>query len=281
MIKVNLHGKLGEDIGSEWELEVNSVAEALKAIEANTKKLRKWIINYKDVYAYQIFVNKSSLFQEVKPINKVSDITNSEFYLDIKDKIDTIDLVPVIQGSGAVMQIIVGVIAIVAAILLVVLSAGALILPAVALGVAGLGLVAAGVSSLISKPPDLNLGSLDSSGGGGGGGGAGGSDPGFQGQTPDPIGQGAAPGTNSRGAVPYLFNGPINTVGENGPVPVGYGELMIGSNNVFAGYDISYRAFITNFSSTDLSSTVDGSSSYLFNSDGFLIGQTPSYNEPM
>lgn len=274
MIKVNLHGKLGEEIGSEWELDVSTVAEALRAIEANTKKLRKWIINYKDVYAYHIFVNKSSLFQEIKPLNNTTDVINSEFFLNIKEKIQVIDLVPVIQGSGSIMQIIVGVVAIIAAVLLMVLSAGALMLPALALGVAGLGLVAGGVSTLLSKPPDLNLGTPDSGGGGT-------TDPGFQGETPDPIGQGNAPGTNSRGAVPYLFNGPVNTVGEGGPVPVGYGELMIGSNNVFASYDIAYRAFITNFSSTELTSDVQGNSSYLFNSDGYLINQTPSINEPM
>ena len=50
MIKVNLHGKLGEDLGESWELDVSSVAEALRAIDANTRKLRQWLINYKDEY---------------------------------------------------------------------------------------------------------------------------------------------------------------------------------------------------------------------------------------
>jgi hypothetical protein len=274
MIRVNLHGKLGEDIGSEWDLEVDSVAEALRAIEANTKKLRKWIVNYKDICTYQILVNKSSLFDENKVFNKTSDVLNSEFYLNIKDKIQVIDLIPVIEGSGAILQIIVGVIAVIAAVMLAVLSMGALLLPAVALGVAGLGLIAGGTSTLLSKPPSLDLGSPPSAGGGG-------QDDPFVGITPDPIGQGSAPGTNSRGTVPYLFNGPNNTVGEGGPVPVGYGELIIGSNNVFASYDINYRAFITNYSATDGTVNVEGNSSYLFNSDGFLMNQTPSFNEPM
>jgi predicted phage tail protein len=273
MIKVNLHGKLGEDIGSEWELEVNSVAEALRAIEANTRKLRKWIINNKEEYAYQILANKSCLFNEKKCFNNLEDIAHSEFYLNIKDKIKEIDIVPVIQGSGAIVQIIVGIIAIIAAVLLAVLSMGTLLLPAIALGVAGLGLAAAGASTLISKPPDLDLGSLDSSGGSG--------DEPFQGITPDPIGQGNAPGTNTRGSVPYLFNGPVNTVGEGGPVPVGYGELLVGSNNVFANYDINYRAFISQYSTTDGTINIEGSSAYIFNSDGFLISQTPSFLEPL
>lgn len=280
MIKVNLHGKLGEDIGSEWELEVNSVAEALRAIEANTKKLRKWIINHQEEYAYQILANKSCLFGESKTFDNLKDVAQSEFYLNIKDKIQEIDIVPVIQGSGAIMQIIVGVLAIIAAILLAVLSMGTLLLPAVALGVAGIGLVAAGTSSLLSKPPDLGLGSLDSSGGG-----SGGSPP--PEIIPDPIGVGSvggggsAPGTNTRGSVPYLFNGPANTVGEGGPVPVGYGELVVGSNNVFASFDINYRAFIATYGTTDGTVKIEGTSAYLFNSDGFLISQTPAFLEPL
>ena len=33
---VNLHGKLAEKFGSRWELEINSISEALRAINANT-----------------------------------------------------------------------------------------------------------------------------------------------------------------------------------------------------------------------------------------------------
>ena len=66
MIRVNLHGKLGNDIGESWDLEISSIAEAFRAIEANSKKLRKWIINNKEEYAYQILANKSCLFNEKK-----------------------------------------------------------------------------------------------------------------------------------------------------------------------------------------------------------------------
>jgi predicted phage tail protein len=151
---------------------------------------------------------------------------------------------------------------------------GTLLLPALALGMAGLGLIAGGVSLFLSKPPNFDMTIPDSSGGTDG--------DGFQGLTPDPIGQGSAPGAaNTRGSVPYLFNGPVNTVGEGGPVPVGYGQLVIGSNNVFASYDLSYRAFIANYKSSDGSVNVEGTSSYLFNSNGWLINQSPSFAEPM
>ena len=60
MVKITLHGKLGEEIGKEWNLEISSINEAFRAIEANTRKLRKWIINNKN-YQYYILLNKKIL----------------------------------------------------------------------------------------------------------------------------------------------------------------------------------------------------------------------------
>ena len=34
----------------------------------------------------------------------------------------------------------------------------------------------------------------------------------------------------------YLFSGPQNVVGEGGPVPVGYGRLLVGSQTISAAY---------------------------------------------
>lgn len=64
---------------------------------------------------------------------------------------------------------------------------------------AGLGLIAAGVASLLSTPPPSEDFKDISTGG---------------------------------GVRSYLFNGPQNTVGEGGPVPLGYGRLIIGSQLV-------------------------------------------------
>lgn len=73
-----------------------------------------------------------------------------------------------------------------------------------ALIVVGIGLIAAGVISLLSKPPKF--------------------------EDFHEISQG--------GKTSYLFDGPQNTVGEGGPVPIGYGRLMIGSQVISASYDI-------------------------------------------
>ena len=36
----------------------------------------------------------------------------------------------------------------------------------------------------------------------------------------------------------YLFNGPVNTINEGGPVPLGYGRLIIGSQVIMASHGI-------------------------------------------
>ena len=77
------------------------------------------------------------------------------------------------------------------------------------------------------------------------------------------------------GPTSYLFNGPVNTVGEGGPVPIGYGKLLIGGNNVFANYDIIYRAYNQTVSSITNQSINEGNDQYIFNSKCYLTSQTP------
>jgi len=253
MIRVNLHGKLGEDLGESWELDVSTVSEALRAIDINTKQLRKWLIDYKDEYEYEILVNNNNLFTENPNFKTIQDIKNSELFLDIKEKIQTIDIVPSIIGSGAFLKIAVGAVAVIGAIAAVAFTGGLaspFVLPALAVAVAGLGLIAAGTSELLSKPPP--------------------SVP-FTAQQTNPIeGQGEAGGATS-----YLFNGPVNTVGEGGPVPVGYGQLIVGGNNVFSSYDIIYRAYVSDFTTDTLQAYSQGDSQYIFNSRCYLIDQNP------
>jgi predicted phage tail protein len=253
MIRVNLHGKLGEDLGESWDLDVSSVAEALRAIDANTRRLRQWLINYKDQYEYEILVDNQELFTEKPEYKNIEEIKNSEFCLNLKDKIKTIDIVPSIIGSGAVAKIFVGAAVIIGAVALAVFTP--FILPAIALGFAGLGLIAAGTSELLSKPPP--------------------SVP-FTAQQVNPIdGEGESGGPTS-----YLFNGPVNTVGEGGPVPVGYGQLIIGGNNVFSNYEIIYRAYKSDFSDTTLQIDYQGDTQYLFNSKCYLINQQSLQSSP-
>lgn len=73
-----------------------------------------------------------------------------------------------------------------------------------ALIIGGIGLIAAGIINLLSSPPQFE----DFRGG---------------------------------GKQSYLFNGPTNVTNEGGPVPVGYGRLLVGSQVISASYEISDR----------------------------------------
>jgi predicted phage tail protein len=256
MIQVNIHGKLGEEIGSDWNLEINSVAEAFRAIEANTRKLRKWIIENSNEYEYEILINKENLFSEQPTFSTLEEIHKSELFMNLDNKIQTIDIIPRIQGSGDVWKIITGGAAVVSAIVVGVFYPPLLPL-AVGIGIAGLGLIAAGTAGLLSKPPP-NVP--------------------FTAQQTNPMdGDG---GGEAGGPISYLFNGPVNTVGEGGAVPIGYGELMVGGNNVFANYNVIYRTYKTQVSTTTQQENLQGDNQYLFDSRCFLIRQTPILDQP-
>ena len=254
MMQVNIHGKLGEEIGSEWELEINTVAEAFRAIEANTKKLRKWIIENANEYEYEILVNKKNLFSEKPNYSSTEELQQSEFFMELDNKIQTIDIVPRIQGSGDVVKVVVGVVTVVSSIVVGVLFPPLLPL-AIAVGIAGLALIAAGTAGLLSKPPP-NVP--------------------FTAQQTNPMDGGDEAG----GPVSYLFNGPVNTVGEGGPVPIGYGELVVGGNNVFANYNIVYRTYKSQVSKITQQENQQGDNQYLFDSRCFLITQSSILTQP-
>ena len=255
MIKVNLHGKLGQDIGESWDLEVSSVAEALNAIEVNTKKLRKYLINNLD-YGYEILINSTPLFSEIPDIKSIEEMKNTELFMILDEKIQTIDIVPCLIGAdifqdainffkSPVGQITLGAVGLVAGIGIGVAFPSFMPL-AVSIGVASIGLISAGTSALLSKPPP-NIP--------------------FTAKQADPIG-GTAGGANS-----YLFSGPSNTVGEGGPVPVGYGTLLVGGNNVYGNYNILYRAYVGKYDSVTEQSILEGDNQYIFNSRCYLISQ--------
>jgi len=255
MIKINLHGKLGAELGQEWNLDVKSVAEALRAIEANTKKLRKWLITYLNEYEYEILINSYKLIIDDKKFESIEDVRNSELFLELNNKIHTIDIIPKITGSGAWGMVAGGTLGLAGAVLLGVFVPPALPF-AIALGVASVGLIAAGTSQLLSKPPP--------------------SVP-FTAQQVNPMqGEGGVAG----GPTSYLFNGPVNTMGEGGPVPIGYGQLTIGGNNVFSSYDIFYRTFLSDYNDATLQIDYQGLQQYLFNSKGYLVTQTPLQSSP-
>lgn len=214
LVKINLFGELGTFVGStNWELDISSVSEAINAINVITEnKFKEFFIKKNKLQAkYRVLINGRDFDCPEQEINEKNwQLINSSELVMKKNNLETIDIVPLIENSGTggagIFTAILGGLLIVAGIILSVIGFGA----GTPLIVAGIGLLAGGVVALLSKPPQFAYNqSLD--------------------------------GANSQS---YLFNGPVNTIGEGGPVPVGYGTLLVGSNVISAGYKVTqYRGF--------------------------------------
>jgi len=232
LTKIKFHGELGEHMGKEYNLSVDSVKEALQAVnKISGKKLSKYFMKDGNFHnEYRILVNGKDLASKHKKIDSVDKVNSSEIVMERKN-LDTIDIVPVIQGSG---NNFLAILLVVVAVVLIATGVGAAgfgafmaqgatqagLSTATTLGigagtaiVAGLGLLAAGISVLLSKPPEFAA---------------------FQ-------DTGTAGGRRS-----YLFNGPENVQGEGRGVPFGYGRLKIGSQSIDATYEITYADADTN-----------------------------------
>lgn len=205
LVDVNLHGDLGIKTIRKCKLAVKSVAECIRALQVNSKgRLYRYLYEKdKEGIRYQVLINQRPfLSEEPLDINDLETVRNSELVAHVED-LKSIDIIPVIEGadSGTVATIL-GVLLIIIGAILLFTGVGAGF--GFALIVAGLGLVAAGVSVLLSKPPDFED---------------------FRQIT--------------GGKTSYLFQGPQNTTREGGPVPVGYGRLLVGSQVISASYETS------------------------------------------
>jgi len=207
LVKFKLYGELGKFIGSEeWELDVSSVQEGIQALNSITKNKFNdyFILNNKLKAKYRVIINGRDFLCEEKELNESNweKFTESELVMK-KNDLQTVDIVPLIESSSGVINAILGVLLIIVGAIL------AFIPGAQGLGygliVAGLSLLANGIIALLSKPPTFNYNQSNS----------------------NSVSQS------------YLFNSPQNTVGEGGPVPVGYGTMLLGSNVISAGYLIN------------------------------------------
>lgn len=219
LTEIKLHGQLGEKVGKLWKAKVYSVSEALRAVEVNSKhKLFKYLADKERAgLKYQVLINgrdfEKGEFNEEHP----ETVFKSELVAK-NTNIKTIDIIPVIEGSDDLLNLILGVILIVVGYFT----------GAYGLIYIGVGLLAAGVAGLLAQPPEFEE---------------------FK-----PLGK-----------TSYLFNGPENTVGEGGPVPVVYGRLIIGSLAIAANYQNLYMDIDTNQSVLTVNERPYFSSSYTIN----------------
>lgn len=204
---IKLHGILGEQMKkTDWSLKVSSVGEAMRAIEIISKRkfFKQLLDNDKKNIKYRVLINGRD-FETEKPLTDINDIENiksSELNMNFKE-LKSIDVIPILEGAGSqggTLAIILGVVLIVVGILLIETPIGGYLI------VAGIGLIAAGVTALLTKPPNFED---------------------FR-----KLQDGGRPS--------YLFSGPQNTTREGGPVPVGYGRLLVGSQVLSASYEISH-----------------------------------------
>ena len=235
MVKVELHGILAEKLNkANWNLAINSVSEAIRAIEANTGILYKNLYELdKQNIKYRILINKKD-FKIFKPEEEIKNdfdkVMNSNLLTSFEEQaLESIDIIPILEGSGGggffqIIPVILG-IALIFTGVGIAASAGVFGLLAASLVVAGIGLAAVGFLALLSSPPPF--------------------------VAPEFNAPNVA-GSKSGGGKSYLFDGPTNTAGEGGPIPIGYGRLLIGSKTISATYSTSY---IENASNTTTRTT--------------------------
>jgi len=200
IVEIHLHGVLGEKVGEKWNLAVKSVGEAMRGIEvlSGHKLYKNLIENDKKGVGYRVLINKRDFFAPEKiDINKPSTIAASELSMKVNN-LKSIDIVPILMGSGDsfldILQIIIGVVLIIVALWQ---PYAWWTIPVI---LAGFGFIASGVMGLLTKPPSLE---------------------------PYQAAQKKS----------YLFSGPSNVVDEGIPVPVVYGKLLVGSIVMSADYD--------------------------------------------
>src|ERR1017187_2489619 len=204
LVKVNLHGEMGKVCKKTWDLNIESVSECIRAIEANTHKLYKFLWEKDKIgVTYRVLVNGEDFECEKKGKLGLDDIEiakNSGLTLK-RGNLKTIDIIPVLEGADSKTM---GIVTIIAGAILILIGTG-LLFPSLGgsapLILIGIGLIGAGVMVLLTQSPQFAA---------------------YR-QAPD-------------GEISYLFNGPTNTTKEGGPVPVGYGTLLIGSQVISEAY---------------------------------------------
>lgn len=181
MITVLLYGELAKKYGKFHRYAVRNVPEAIRALEANYRGFKQSI---RADGQYRVVVDKKLIGEDELG----------------KTAIDTIKIVPLVQGAGrGVGQIIAG-IALIAVAWWNPLGWGALVGQAVSS--VGMSLVLGGVSQMLTKTPKLEAGA----------------------DRPD-------------NKPSYAFDGPVNTTAQGNPVPLAYGKILAGSQVISAGLE--------------------------------------------
>lgn len=194
---IRLHGELGKKFGEIHNYYVATAAESVRALIANLRGFEHYLISSeKDNVGYKVLVNDEQI------------IPTGETMAFPLGKKKTIDIVPVIGGAkSGFLGIVIGAALIATAVFVPGLGTAALFT---------LGSWAPTIGSvLFSIGTSLVLGGITSL------------------LAPQPKSQ--SPAERPENKPSYYFNGPVNTILEGNPVPIGYGRLYVGSSVVSGG----------------------------------------------
>ncbi len=220
---IKFHGKFGKFMGREFKVKISSVKEALRAVDSlSGRKFTKFFLEDKENLNadYRVLVNGKEMASSHSKIDTLEKATESELFMQ-NENLETIDIIPMVKGSDDFMSIFI----IIVGVILIATGIGAAFagflgplaaslgmsggMLGLTLAVAGIGLVAAGISNLLAEPPK--------------------------------FADFKDPGAKKSFGQSYLFDGPEGTAGEGGPVPIGYGRLIVGGVIITATYEIKYK----------------------------------------
>ena len=214
---IKFHGKFGKFMGREFNVKISSIKEAFRAVDSlSGRKFTKFFLEDKENLNadYRVLVNGKELASSHSKIDSLEKASESELFMQ-NGNLKTIDVIPMVKGSGDFMSIFI----IIVGVILIATGIGAIggagllgmtaAQTATTFVLAGIGLVAAGVSNLLAEPPKFDD---------------------FK-----------DPGAKKSFGQSFLFDGPEGTVGEGGPVPVGYGRLIVGGVSITATYEVKYK----------------------------------------
>ena len=212
--KVKLYGELGNRFGKEWDLDINSPSEAIRALDVNCPNFRSYMVNSeKNNIGYKVIVGKSY-------IENKNELYNPSGKQEIK-------IIPVIIGAkkSGLGMIVLGAVLIMAPYMAPTLfggtsvGVGAQSVAALTGGTAfggsvmtgmgatlagmsvqlGMSLVLSGVANLLAPTPKTTERPKD---------------------TPS-----------------YGFDGPVNTTRQGTAIPVCYGQMIVGGAVISSGIE--------------------------------------------
>lgn len=152
---IRLYGHLGKQFGKEFNFDIETVAESIRALDANIAGFKQYLIDHSEP-GYRVIVDNH-------PIMAVEELGLCA------QPGGTIKIIPVVQGAGdgkSIGKIIVGVVLVVAAVVIAVATwgAGTPLSAAMISGAFGMGisLIAGGIMGLMSSVPTSTAGAKQS-----------------------------------------------------------------------------------------------------------------------